>query len=257
MNRKERRRSLPLTPEIREFRTDGVEIRHLGKTDEAEIRGQPIVYDSAYEVSDYMGTFRESVRPGAVSGVLARNADVRLLVGHDQSSIPLARTASGTLTLRDTPTALTFVARLDMRSQQSNDLVVAIERGDISGLSIGFLCGRDTWSGDGEVRTIHEIRQLLEISCVAFPCSQSTSLEIAQRMRLSVPVQSRARLRLAVADAIAGKRLSPSQADALKLLLVDGDDLPVSSSATRTLPRSSPTLTQLRVRAALQKQRAA
>jgi hypothetical protein len=248
--RKERQRSLPLCPEVREFRADGVEIRHLGNTDEAEIRGRPIVYDSGYEVFDAMGSFREVVRPGSVSGVLTRNADVRLLVGHDQGSIPLARTSSGTLTLRDTPSALTFTARLDMRSQQSNDLVVAIERGDITGLSIGFLCGSDTWSGDGEVRTITEIRELLEISCVAFPCSTATSLEVAQRMAMAVPVQSRARLRLAVADVIAGKELSREQKVMFRRLVADGDGLLVPPSVTRTVRPavSSTTLRRLELK---------
>lgn len=227
---RQRRRAVPLAPEMRAFRAEGIEVRELAETNEIILRGRPIVYDRPeqpcrYRVVDALGEFTERVLPGAVSAILDRNADVALLVGHDQSGLPLARTTSGTLTLRDTPTALTFEARMDARMQLANDVSCAVSRGDLGGLSIGFQVGTDSWgvSDDGgELRTISSIRELIEISCVAFPCSTETSVAVAQRMMAGMGVESRARVRRALVNARANDgRLSRADLNALSALMDD------------------------------------
>src|SRR5579884_2454164 len=140
--KKERHRVVPLIPEVRHWAATGLEVRAATNTDEIVISGSPIMYDAPYVVADRFGEFEERMAPGVASKVL-HSADVRFLFNHD--GLPLARSASGTLTLTDRPGSLDFEARLDARQQLANDLAIAIERGDVSQMSCGFIVARDEW----------------------------------------------------------------------------------------------------------------
>ena len=142
-----------------------------------ELTGEPIIYSSAYDVVDQQhGEFREVMRPGVAAHLLA-TSDTRLLVNH--SSIPLARTQSGTLRLTDTPKALTFTGTVDRRLSAANDALVALERGDLTGMSIAFTVapGGDEWKG--KKRIVSKLESLDDISLVTFPCSPGTSARIS------------------------------------------------------------------------------
>jgi uncharacterized protein len=253
---KNRHRKLPSMPEVRHFKADGLEIREAGKTNKIVIDGDPIVYRDAagqpteYSVTDCFGSFGETMAPGVATDVLARGADVRFLLNHD--GLPLARSTAGTLTLTDTPDSLKFTATLDARQQLANDLAVAIERGDISQMSCGFIVARDEWDEDMEHRTILSFADLLDISAVAYAASPTTSVQVAQRMAMEVPVESRARLRRLISDVGQGKQLSGRELAGLRGLL--GGEAPVStaSSGRRSSGRqlSSSASTLRRVRAA-------
>jgi HK97 family phage prohead protease len=221
-----RHRALASLPEVRYVSAPHVEVRQKSNTDEIVLEGVAIVYSTPYSVVDSLGEFKETMAPGCASAVLARGADIRYLVNH--TGLPLARTTARTLTLRDTPSGLEFTARLDARSQMANDLYVAVSRGDVSACSIGFVVGRDTWdkSRTPERRTIHELAELMDISSVTYPASPTTSVKVAQRMALEVPVESRARLRRIVADVAAGRSLSRDELSALRSVVSDQDGSP-------------------------------
>ena len=206
--RKERRRAVPLMPEVRHWaiQPTSVEIRSGKNTDEAVITGSPIVYNADYSVFDMFGEFTERMATGVCSEVLKRGVDTRFLFNHD--GLSLARTTSGTMTLQDGERSLDFEAHLDMRQQLSNDLVIAIERKDITQMSCGFIVARDEWDEAMEDRTVLSFADLLDVSAVTYPASPTTSIQIAQRMALEVPVESRARLRKFIVDERAGKVLS-------------------------------------------------
>ncbi|GAC1535673.1 MAG: hypothetical protein NVS3B1_30020 [Marmoricola sp.] len=215
--KKERRRALPLLPEVRHWTASGLEVRSASKTDEIVISGTPIVYDTPYTVTDMFGEFSERMAPGVAAETLARGADVRFLFNHD--GLPLARSTSGTLSLEDSSTALTFTARLDARQQLANDLAVAIERGDVTQMSCGFCVASDEWDEGMENRTIFRFSELLDVSAVTYPASPTTSIQVARRMALEMPVESRARARRAVADLKAGKTLPADRVEALRSML--------------------------------------
>lgn len=139
------------------------------------ITGRPCVYSTPYTVHDSFGTFSETVEAGAVRAILP-TADVRFLFDH--GGLPLARTTSGTLTLTDTPQALTFSATVDQRQSLANDLAIAIQRGDCSQMSIGFMVGSDQWNADYTQRTIFTFADLLDVSAVTYPASPTTSIEV-------------------------------------------------------------------------------
>ena len=171
------------------------EMRAGGSTLGITLEGTPIVYNRSYSVHDMLGTFRETMAPSVCEGVLAspQRLDCRFLFNHD--GLPLARTQAGTLELVNTRDGLRSIAQLDTRQTLANDLAVAIERGDVSQMSCGFIVGEDHWSDDYSERTIVRISELLDVSAVTYPASPTTEIMIQQRMIQAVPIESRARLR--------------------------------------------------------------
>jgi HK97 family phage prohead protease len=202
--KRRRPRAFGVAPEIRFARAEGLEVRSAANADEIIICGSPIVYDAPYQVVDMLGTFTERMMPGVASDVLARGADVRLLVNH--GGIPFSRTTSGTMTLTDSARSLNFEARLSANSHAASDLADAISRGDVSQMSVGFRCAADEWDEDMENRTIYQFADLLDISAVTYPASPTTSIQVAERMAMEIPIESRARVRQAILRA--GKVLS-------------------------------------------------
>lgn len=179
--KKARHRVVPLIPEVRYWSARDLEIRSDGaRSGEIRVTGEPIVYDSWYDVTDRHGSFQERMRPGVLTSVLERGADVRFLFNHD--GLPLARTTAGTMTISDGPHAARIEVRLDKRQQVANDLAIAIERGDVTQMSSGFLVSRDEWDSCYEHRTITDMEELLDFSAVTYPASPATSIAIARRM---------------------------------------------------------------------------
>jgi HK97 family phage prohead protease len=219
--RKDRHRKIPLMPEVRFWKATGLEIRTNAKTDEIVISGSPIVYNADYRVMDMFGEFTERMMPGVARDVLANTPDVRFLFDH--GGLPLARSIAGTLSLQDSDEALRFTASLDARQQLANDLAIAIERGDVSQMSCGFIVARDEWDEAMEDRSIHALADLLDVSAVTYPASPTTSIAVAQRMMFAAPIESRARLRQFYLDGRAGKTLAPERFEAFRSML--GADL--------------------------------
>jgi uncharacterized protein len=143
----------------------------------AVVTGQPIMYSTPYTVFDNFGSFTETILPGALTAILPVS-DVRLLVNHQ--GLPLARTKSGTLTLQNTPQALCFSAQLDTRQTIASDLVLAIDRDDVTQMSCGFVVGDDVWSDDYSTRVIYAFAELFDVSAVTYPASPTTSIEILE-----------------------------------------------------------------------------
>ena len=157
-----------------------LEVRNItgGSGTLVKVEGEPIKYRSPYKVADRMGEFQETMLPGVAAHLLG-SCDCRFLFGH--SGMALARTTSGTLKLTDTPTALRFSVTVDTRQKLANDLVIAIERGDISQMSVGFVVdeGGDSWSDDYSQRQVSRFRSLEDISAVTFAASPLTSISLA------------------------------------------------------------------------------
>jgi phage head maturation protease len=116
MNKKPRHRALEPIQKLRHFTATGIEVRSSSKSPEIRISRMPIRYGVTYQVTDQFGQFDERMASGVASRVLD-GADCRFLFDH--SGLPLARTTSGTLTLRDSEEGLLMEARLDARQQLS------------------------------------------------------------------------------------------------------------------------------------------
>lgn len=135
-----------------------------------KIGGYAAVFNSQADIGDY---FREIIAPGAFAKTI--KGDVRALLDHDSGRV-IGRTTAKTLRLKEDDVGLAVEIDLPDTSD-GRDIATLIERGDISGMSFGFMVTKQTWdeTGDIPVRTIEEV-ELLEVSVVAFPAYDDTSI---------------------------------------------------------------------------------
>ena len=121
--------------------------------------------------------FREVIAPGAFARTLAENRDILALVDHAPGRV-LGRTRSGSLSLTETDAGLEYRITLP-DTTTGRDLRALAERGDLGGVSMGFVATRDSW--DGELRTLHEV-ELHEISIVqAHAAYPTTTVSLRSR----------------------------------------------------------------------------
>lgn len=143
------------------------------------LSGRPVVYESPTLIKDISGSYIEIVKRGALDG--ADLSDVRLLVGHDASKIPLARTPK-TMTLSLDAEGLVLEATLP-DTEAGKEAYQAVERGDLRGMSYAFTVpeGGDTYDPSTNTRTITRISKVYECSLTAFPAYESTYVSAESR----------------------------------------------------------------------------
>lgn len=137
------------------------------------IGGYAALFNSPTDIGEF---FKEYITPGAFSGSLGN--DVRALINHDSGRV-IGRTKSGSLRLTEDETGLGFEIDLP-DTQDARDLRALIDRGDISGMSIGFVVTKQVWDEtdpEKPVRMIEAI-DLREVSVVAFPAYDNTSVAL-------------------------------------------------------------------------------
>jgi len=146
------------------------------KLDGRTLAGYAAVYgQDSREIVEGGRKFTERIAPGAFNETLAAKGDVKLYYNHD-ASMPLARTRSGTLTLRSDRNGLAFEATLP-DTTLGNDVRALLERGDLSGeMSFGFFVTEDSWNKDRTQRLVKKA-SLVEVSIVqdaAYPQTSSS-----------------------------------------------------------------------------------
>ena len=161
-----------------ETRFMACEVRAEEREEGSIITGRPVVYNSRTN----LGWFDEIIEAGALIGTDLR--DVRLLVNHDFSSIPLARSrrnnGNSTMTLFVDDEGLGFEALLDtVKNARAKELYSAVDRGDVSGMSFAFSIDGEKWDdidSDHPTRTITKIASIVEISACTFPAYEATEI---------------------------------------------------------------------------------
>ena len=145
------------------------------------ITGTPIVFDQATD----MGWYQETIDREALNETDLR--DVRFLVGHNTSMIPLARSRNN----NENSTMQMIVGdggmdiRVDLDTENNAEakaLYSAVKRGDMSGMSFMFIVDKDSWDdidSDYPKRTIRSIKTVMEVSAVAFPAYPQTIIQAA------------------------------------------------------------------------------
>ncbi len=184
-----------MTKEI-EQRSNIADVEHRAADDKRTLVGYAAVFE---RLADIGGYFQEKIAPGAFSDAI--KGDVRALIGHDRARV-IGRTKSGTLRLKEDGTGLHV--EIDVpNTSDGNDLWELVERGDISGMSLGFRVTKETWdeTGDTPVRTIEKL-ELLEVSAVAWPAYEDTTLakRSLEAARAAKPRQGAHRARRALAE---------------------------------------------------------
>lgn len=143
------------------------------------ITGRPIVYEKKTD----LGYFDEIIHRGALDK--ADLTDVRFLVNHDISKIPLARsrknTENSTMQLTVDKEGMKIRVTLDTENNtEARNLYSAVKRGDISGMSFMFGIDAEEWENlDSEhpTRHINTISTVVEVSAVTFPAYEATEID--------------------------------------------------------------------------------
>lgn len=158
-----------------------------GENGEKIITGRPIVYEAKTD----LGYFDEVIARGALDGADLR--DVRFLVNHDTSMIPLARSRrnNGNSTMKLSTDfdgmSMDFV-KLDVENNSdARALYSAVQRGDITGMSFCFSIDAQEWldlESDHPTRRITKIGKVVEISAVTFPAYDSTEISARSKEAL-------------------------------------------------------------------------
>lgn len=150
------------------------------------ITGRPIVYNSRTD----LGFFDEVIESGALDKTDL--TDVRFLVNHDTSKIPLARsrrnTSNSTMQLWTDAEGMAIRVNLDTENNSdAKNLYSAVERGDITGMSFMFSIDGERWEdleSDHPTRHIDAIGTVVEVSAVTFPAYESTEINARSKEAL-------------------------------------------------------------------------
>jgi len=221
--------------ELRMFELDSLEVRAGGEDEARKIYGHGTVFN---KLSEDLGGFRELFEPGAFADSI-KHDDIRSLRDHTPSYI-LGRNKAGTLTLEEDARGVYFEVTPPDTSY-ARDLMVSIERRDVTGCSIIFSVeGKkgERWFVDGaEVDMLdafmamwdgkkHKVERhvnkarLYDIGPVTFPAYPQT--EVKARSLMAVIGIDYNALSKALVKAQRGEALDKKE---IKLLAGAGDKL--------------------------------
>jgi len=169
------------------------------------------------EETNIGGMFREVIKPGAFRDAVGRD-DVVFLVNHD--GLPLARTRSGTLTLKEDKKGLYIESELDSNDPDVRQIVPKMKRGDMDKMSFAFSPVVQSWDDSGEtpLRSVEEAA-LFDVSIVTNPAYEGTEIglrstgealksleEYRNEQKSNEPLKACMRMKLALADSDCGSR---------------------------------------------------
>lgn len=176
-----------------EYRAEKNEDGNMGR-----ITGVPIVFE---QKTDIGGMFEETIARGAISEDILK--DVAFFYNHDLRSKPLARTRTGKLKLSVKDDGVYMDAEVNLERSDSNDLYLAIQDGDIDGMSFMFRVQEDDWTGletDYPKRRITKIGYVPEISAVNEAAYKGTSIDARTNLLLDSDKKALDNARAAVVD---------------------------------------------------------
>jgi HK97 family phage prohead protease len=155
-----------------EVRTNSVDFEIRSEGDGMTFTGYASVFNST---SDDLGGFIEYVAPGAFKRSLQSRNEVKLLWNHD-SGEPLASLRGGTMQLVEDSVGLKVTAKLP-NTTRGRDIAELLRTKVIDSMSFGFNVIKDSWSRDGQTRTLESVR-LFETSIVSFPAYSATTATV-------------------------------------------------------------------------------
>lgn len=159
--------------------------------------GMPCIYGHAAVFnsnSEDLGGFIERIAPKAFMNAIPRD-DVRGLFNHDPNYI-LGRNRAGTLSLKEDDRGLAYQIKPDPEISYVNDVMRAIERGDVTSNSFSFRTDAEKWDWSATplpVRTLYDVG-LFDIGPVTFPAYQAADAHVRSfRDILSAAQEAQAR----------------------------------------------------------------
>jgi HK97 family phage prohead protease len=173
-----------------EVRTNSVDFEVRAEGDGMTFTGYASVFNSA---SEDLGGFIEYVAPGAFKRSLQSRNEVKLLWNHD-SSEPLASLRGGTMQLIEDERGLKVTAKLP-NTTRGRDIAELLRTKVIDSMSFGFNVIKDSWSRDGQTRTLESVR-LFEVSVVSFPAYAETTATVRSQPTINPDQLAEALLKL-------------------------------------------------------------
>ena len=164
------------------------QVRMSDDTPTANFLGYAYTIDERYGVTDFLGEYEERIGPGASSKTLREQSSIPLLLNHD--GLPMANTSSRTSKLSDDGAGLLNEAEFDRRQGLTNDVCIALERGDIDKMSFSFRATKEEWNDTYDDRYVTELR-LYDTSIVTYPANPATSAELVDEMRSALGREGR------------------------------------------------------------------
>lgn len=145
-----------------------------GKGDALKIVGCPVPYE---RLSCDLGGFREVYQRGCFAASLS--SDLRVLFNHDTSRV-MGRTTAGTALFYEQSDGL-YCECEPPDNASGNDLVVSVDRGDITGMSANFVIRQQRWEyRSGERIRVVERGDLVEASIVPWPAYEATYAAVSK-----------------------------------------------------------------------------
>jgi HK97 family phage prohead protease len=173
-----------------EVRTNSVDFEVRAEGDGMTFTGYASVFNSA---SEDLGGFIEYVAPGAFKRSLQSRNEVKLLWNHD-SGEPLASLRGGTMQLIEDERGLKVTAKLP-NTTRGRDIAELLRTKVIDSMSFGFNVIKDSWSRDGQTRTLESVR-LFEVSVVSFPAYAETTATVRSQPTINPDQLAEALLKL-------------------------------------------------------------
>jgi hypothetical protein len=133
------------------------------------------------QLSEDLGGFREQVLPGTFAEAIEKD-DVRALWNHNPDHV-LGRNLAKTLMLAEDARGLAMEI-VTPDTQVARDLLVSIERGDVSQMSFSFSVrpGGQDWAQDDEGRVIRTLKRvrLYDVAPVTYPAYPQTDIAVRE-----------------------------------------------------------------------------
>lgn len=174
------------------------EVRKSEDDNTGHIVGVPIVFEQPTDIGGY---FEETIARGAISEDILR--DVAFFYNHDLNTKPLARTRTGKLKLSIENDGVHMDADVNLERSDSKDLYLAIQDGDIDGMSFMFRIEGEEWTDldtDYPKRRITKIGYVQEVSAVNYPAYDGTSINARANISLDSDMKALDNARAKVVD---------------------------------------------------------
>lgn len=151
----------------------GIPAEIRAEADGLKVEGYAAVFN---QETDIGGMFMEVIERGAFTEAIKRD-DVVFLINHE--GLPLARTRSGTLELKQDDHGLKISTTLDPDDPDVKSIAGKMKRGDLDKMSFAFYPEVQEWDDSGEI-PVRKIRQasLHDVSVVTTPAYQGTEIAL-------------------------------------------------------------------------------
>jgi HK97 family phage prohead protease len=197
-----------------EVRTLDAEIRQVDESANGMTFGG---YAWRYNEPSLPLPFTERIAPGAFRRTLKSRNDVRAYYNHNDELL-LGSTRAKTLRIEDRPDG--GYVEIDLPDTElGRSTAYHIKRSDITGMSFGFSTVRDEWSGDGNERTLKEVR-LHEVSVVSgVPAYPTTTASVRNLKVIAHRTEMDADVLADAMNALQAGELDEDQANILRTVV--------------------------------------